>query len=195
MHHRAVFLLVFCGACGGGHPQDPTTLVTLPEGGPPATTNAGTPLTGARTPPPFALGSRHIERKSAGSPACHASQNKPQTDPKAALGTLATACKLKAEGAPFSAQQTADAQAQSFDLKGTKGQCYRVAATTGSGVRTLVVTLMDVEGAIAAEYHTDDIATAIAPEEALCFKDDATLKVSTSVGAGSGSFAVQILKE
>lgn len=129
------------------------------------------------------------------SPTCHALQNSAQTEPKAALGTIATACKLKAEGAPFSAQQDAAAQAQSFDLKGSKGQCYRVAATTGAGVRTLVVTLMDVEGAIAAEYHTDDIATAIVPEEALCFKDDATLKVSASVGAGSGAFAVQILKE
>jgi hypothetical protein len=189
--HRAVFLLLV-GACGG-HAQDPTTVVTLPEAGAPAVT--GTPLTGARTPPPFSLGSRHIDKKSQGSPACHAAEHAPQTDPKAALGTLVNACKLKADAAPFVAQQDATAPAQSFDLKGAKGQCYRVAATTGTGVRALVVTLMDAEGAIAAEYHTDEIATAITPEEALCFKDDATLKVSASIGAGGGSFAVQILKE
>src|SRR5205814_215767 len=83
-----------------------------------------------------------------------------QKDPGAALGAIATACKVKADGAPFTGKQDSTATSQTFDLKGAKGQCYRVAATTGAGVKGLVVTLMDAEGAIAAEYHTDDIATA-----------------------------------
>jgi hypothetical protein len=187
------FLIAACG--GGGHPEVPIGTNLLPEAGASTTAAQGTPLTGARTPPPFALGSKHVDKKSQASPACHATEHSPQKDPKAALGAIATACKVKAEGAPFTGQQDSVAVAQSFDLKGAKGQCYRVAAATGSGVKGLVVTLMDAEGAIAAEYHTDDIATAVAPEEALCFKDDATLKVSASVGAGSGAFAVQIMKE
>jgi hypothetical protein len=188
-----VFLLVACG--GGGHPEVPNGVNLLPEAGASATAVQGTPLTGARNPPPFALGSKHVDKKAQGSPACHATEHAAQKDPKAALGAIATACKVKPEGAPFTGQQDSTAASQSFDLKGAKGQCYRVAATTGSGVKGLVVTLLDAEGAIAAEYHTDDIATAITPEEALCFKDDATLKVSASVGAGSGAFAIQIMKE
>lgn len=188
-------VLVLAGCGGGGHPEVPNGNVILPEAGTTATAAQGTPLTGARTPPPFALASKHVEKKSQGSPACHQTGHSPQKDPKAALGAIATACKVKADGAPFMGQQDSTAASQSFDLKGAKGQCYRVAAATGSGVKSLVVTLMDAEGAIAAEYHTDDIATAITPEESLCFKDDATLKVSASVGAGSGAFAVQIMKE
>jgi len=186
--------LLLLGACGGGGtPHDPTTIVALPEAGAPVVT--GTPLTGERTAPPFHLESKHVEKKAQGNAACHATEHTRAADPKAALGTIAAACKLKPEAPPFAAQQESTAPSTSFDLKGAKGQCYRVAATTASGVRALVITLMDAEGAIAAEYHTDEIAVALAPEEALCFKDEATLKVSASVGAGSGAFAVQILKE
>lgn len=180
-----------CG--GGGQAHDPTTVVTLPEAGAPVVT--GTPLTGERTPPPFHLESKHVDRKAQGSPQCHATEKSRAADPKAALVAIATACKLKPDAAPFTSTQESTAASQSFDLKGAKGQCYRVAATTAAGVRSLVITLQDAEGAIAAEYHTDEISVAVPPEEALCFKDDATLKVSASVGTGSGAFAVQVFKE
>lgn len=190
---RKWWLVVLLGGCGGGPAKDPTTAVPLPEAGAPVV--VGTPLTGERTAPPFHLESKHVDKKPQGNPVCHATEKSRAADPKATLGAIATACKLKADTAAFSGTQESTAASQSFDLKGAKGQCYRVAATTAAGVKSLVVTLMDAEGAIAAEYHTDEIAVAIAPEESLCFKDDATLKVSASVGSGSGAFAVQILKE
>jgi hypothetical protein len=184
--------LLFVAACGGPKAQDPTTLIATPDAA--ATTVATVPpaLTGARMPPPFHLDSKHIDKKAQEIPAkCRALSH----DPKVTMATIAQACGLKAEGNVLNGQQQPTQDSPSIDLKGAKGQCYRIAAIAQPAVKSLVVTLMDQEGAIAAEYHTDDITPVAMPEESLCFKDDAVLKMSASVGSGSGAFSVQALKE
>jgi hypothetical protein len=186
-------LLLLACACGGPRAQDPTTLIALPDAGAsPTNLTPAAPLTGARMPPPFHLESKHVDKKTQELPAkCRSLLH----DTKTTMASIAQACSLKIEGAPLSGQQDPTQGSPSFDLKGTRGQCYRIAAIASQSVKALVVTLMDAEGAIVAEYHTDDLVPVVLPEESLCFKDDATLKVSASVGAGRGAFVVQALKE
>jgi len=183
---RLLFVLI---SCGGPHAQDPTTLLLTQDAMPPPTVTAST-LTGARAVPPFHLESKHVERKPQQlSAVCRAQIH----DAKTTVATIAQACALKVEGSPWSGKQDPTQASATFDFRGAKDQCYRIAATTTA--RAFVLTLMDAEGAIAAEYHTDDVAPVVLPEESLCFKDDATLRISASIGMGSGAFVVQAYKE
>jgi hypothetical protein len=66
-------------------------------------------------------------------------------------------------------------------------------AAAASGVRTLVVSIVDAEGQTAAEWAENAEAPLLAPPEALCFTRSVDAKVTVSVGWGSGPFAGRVL--
>jgi hypothetical protein len=59
-------------------------------------------------------------------------------------------------------------------------------------VKSVVAVVADADGAEIAEYHTDDVTPFIAPDEAICFDDDADAQVTVSVGIGDGSYALSL---
>jgi predicted small lipoprotein YifL len=193
-----IVAVVALTGCGPGGPKDPSLLLAPPDAAAPvAVIPTSTALEGARLPPPLQLGSKHAERKpQTPSDACRAAARGPVTDAARGLDAVVRACAggLK-PAAVLSGSQDPTATAQSAPVKLEKGKCYRVAAAVGTGVKGLVVELVDADGAVAAEYHTDDVLPAVAPSESVCFKGDQAGRVTASVGAGSGPFAVQVLVE
>ena len=195
----ALAAVVLAIACGGG-PKDPSSLLAVPidAAAPVVALPTSTALEGARTPPPLQLGSKHAERKpQAASDACRAATRAPNADASKGLDAVVRACAagLKPAASALAGQQDPNAQAQSVAFKAEKGKCYRVAAAAATGVKGLVVELVDADGAIAGEWHTDDVASGVAPVESVCFKDDQAARVTASVGLGAGAFAVQVLAE
>jgi len=81
---------------------------------------------------------------------------------------------------------------QEVKFEGKAGTCYRVYAMADAGIKDLDLLLKDSTGAVAAEDSTDDSSPVLAEDGAICFSelDDVTLVVS--VGAGKGSWALQI---
>lgn len=186
-------------ACGGGHAKIPSRLLAQGDAGASAVAlPPSTALEGARFPPPLQLGSRHVERRPlATSEPCRAAARGPVADAAQTLDALVRACaaSLKPAAAPLVGQQDSTAAAGSAPLRADKGKCYRVLAAASSGVKSLVVQLVDADGAVAAEYHSDDLAPTIVPAESVCFKDDQAARVTASVGAGVGTFAVKVLAD
>ncbi len=197
-------MLLVLAACGG---KEPPPKVVTPR---PAPADAGAPvdaavspstaaitsLPDAMVPPPYQLTSARVERRpQAGWAACHA-RFTPGADPSRSVAALAQGC-AKATGtkparvtAAGSLKPTSTAVDHRFHAEA--GRCYRVYGVASPGIKNLVVLVLDSTGATAAQYHTDPIDHAIAPDEAVCFKqaDDATLAVS--VGDGEGAYAVQL---
>jgi hypothetical protein len=58
-----------------------------------------------------------------------------------------------------------------------------------------VAVISDPDGAEIAQYHTDDVSPFIAPDEAMCFADDADAQITVSVGIGDGPYALSVWSE
>ncbi len=160
--------------------------------------------TDVRNPPPFALGSKHAQvRAHADWTACHAALKTPGLgwgDPAKALDALGQACagvtKMHAQGAPMTGSQNAtSSQPVVYKFHGQAKKCYRVYGAAGPNVKSLVAVVADASGAEIAEYHTDEVSPLIAPDEAMCFSDDADAQITVSVGIGDGPYALSVWSE
>ncbi len=189
-------------ACGGPSSKTPTTTTTSDAG-----VDAALPAhvistlpTDVRNPPPFALGSKHAQRKEHPEwAACHATF-KPSGDPTKAVDALGNACasatKTKAIGPAFTGTQNAmSSQPVTYKFHGQAKHCYRLYGVAGSNVKSLVAVVTDADGAEIAQYHTDDVTPFIAPDEAMCFVDDADAQIAVSVGIGDGPYALSLWSE
>lgn len=189
-------------ACGGPGSKTPTT---TPDAG--ADANAGLPAhvistlpTDVRNPPPFALGSKHAKRTDHPEwGACHAAF-KVAGDPAKAVDALGNACasatKTKAIGAAMTGTQNATSSMPiTYKFHGQAKKCYRLYGVASAGVKSLVAVVTDADGAEIAQYHTDDVTPFIAPDEAMCFGDDADAQIAVSVGIGDGPYALSVWSE
>ena len=190
-------------ACGGPGSKTPTTNVsdagTGAEAGLPAHVISTLP-TDVRNPPPFALGSKHAQRKEHTEwGACHAAF-KVVGDPAKAVDALGSACAsathTKSIGAAMTGTQNATtSQPITYKFHGQAKKCYRLYGVAGAGVKSLVAVVTDPDGAEIAQYHTDDVTPFIAPDEAMCFSDDAEAQITVSVGIGDGPYALSVWSE
>ena len=200
---RAALFSVFLVACGGPASKTPTT--NAGDAGTDA--NAGLPAhvistlpTDVRNPPPFALGSKHAQKKDHPEwAACHAAF-KVAGDPAKAVDALGNACgaatKTRAIGAPMTGTQNAtSSQPSTYKFHGQAKKCYRLYGVAGAGVKSLVAVVTDADGAEIAQYHTDDVTPFIAPDEAMCFTDEADAQILVSVGIGDGPYALSVWSE
>jgi hypothetical protein len=189
-------------ACGGPSSKVPTT--TTSDAGVEAaalpTHLVSTLPTDVKSPPPFNLGSKHAQRREhADWGACH-NAFKPATgaDASKAVDALATGCasvtQMHGGIAPTmtGTQNAVSSQPAAYKFHGQAKHCYRVYGVAGSSVKSLVAVIADADGAQIAEYHTDDVTPFIAPDEALCFNDDADAQITVSVGIGDGPYALAV---
>jgi hypothetical protein len=199
----ALFSLLLLVACGGPGSKIPTTN----SGDAGADASSALPAhvistlpTDVRNPPPFALGSKHAQRKEhAEWGACHAAF-KVAGDPAKAIDALAKGCaaatKTSATGATMTGTQNATSSPPiTYKFHGQAKKCYRLYGVAGAGVKSLVAIVTDADGAEIANYHTDDVSPFIAPDEAMCFADDADAQILVSVGIGDGPYALSVWAE
>jgi len=200
---RVALFSVLLVACGGPGSKTPTTNVsdagTDAQAGLPAHVISTLP-TDVRNPPPFALGSKHAQKKEHVEwGACHAAF-KVAGDPAKAVDALGNACaaatRTKSIGAAMTGTQNATSSPPiTYKFHGQAKKCYRLYGVAGPGVKSLVAVVTDAEGAEIAQYHTDDVTTFIAPDEAMCFADDADAQIIVSVGIGDGPYALSVWSE
>ncbi len=128
--------------------------------------------------------------------ACHATFTPKSKDVLAEVQKLAKGCadatKMKALGAPTKATQADKNPPQQIKLKAQAGKCYRVYAIADTGITDLDLLLKDSAGEIGAEDSTDDPSPVLLEDGAFCFKDADNAVVVVSVGAGKGTYAVQV---
>jgi len=187
------FLVLACGPA-----KSPTT--TVKDAGAadakPAQVVSTLP-TDVRSPPPFHLGSKHATvTEHLDWAACHAMFH-PSGDPAKAVLALGAACAgathMHALGAPMTGSQSAiSSPPSSYSFHARAGRCYRIYGVAGSGVKSLVAVVSDADGAEIGELHTDDVSPFFAPDSAMCFKDDADVKIAASVGIGDGPYALSV---
>jgi hypothetical protein len=188
----AVSLVVACG----GKDLPPKPIQVTVDAGPPAPVQTVSKLPDAKLPPPLDFGSPLVERKA------HtdwAACSKSITRNASAATTLADVTKacgaasgLHAGPAPSLGKSSASADPTAVPVHVDKGKCVRVFATAAPSVKALVVIVKDASGRPAAIYKADDLDAAIAPPEALCFKETQDATLSISVGSGDGDYAVQL---
>ena len=146
--------------------------------------------------PKLGPGSPVVERRAhADWSACHASPIV-RGDAAKVVAQVALACagatKLKPSGASISGSLTASDPAMSFPLRAEAGQCYRVYASAAAELKHAVFIVRDQSSRAAAEYRIDELDGALAPDEALCFREAQNATIVVSAGLGSGAFAVQV---
>jgi hypothetical protein len=201
---RVALWTVLLVACGG-----PGSKTPLSRGNGDAGTDASAGLaahvistlpTDVRNPPPFALGSKHAQKKEHLEwGACHA-MFKVAGDPAKAALALGTACasatKTTAMGAAMTGTQNAtSSQPITYKFHGAAKKCYRLYGVAGAGVKSLVAVVTDADGVEIAQYHTDDVTPFFAPDEAMCFADDVDAQIIVSVGIGDGPYALSVWSE
>ena len=128
--------------------------------------------------------------------ACHQSFKPKGKSLEADVSAMAKGCeavtKMKPMGATITGQQDAKSQPHLVPLKAEAGKCYRVYAASSGTVGDLDLVLRDSRGDIASEDTTDDPSPVIAEDGAVCFKDADAASVVVSIGAGKGSYALEI---
>ena len=195
-----LLFLLLLGACGGPSSKVPTTAPADAgaEAAPLPSHLVSTLPTDVKSPPPFNLGSKHAQRRAHDEwSACHANFH-PSGDPTKAVDALGQACagatQMHAGAAPVMSgtQSAISSPPITYRFHGQAKHCYRLYGVAGAAVKSLVAVVTDADGASIAEYHTDDVSSAIAPDEALCFVDDADAQVTVSVGIGDGAYALSL---
>jgi hypothetical protein len=165
---------------------------------PPAPTSPATPTTTTGALPASAgtASKKVFVKHDPAWAACHATYKPMSTDLVAESNRAGKGCeavtKMKPILRPQSGTQGDTNPPQEVKFEGKAGNCYRVYAMADAGIKDLDLLLKDSTGAIAAEDSTDDASPVLAEDGAICFKeiDDVTLVVS--VGAGKGSWALEI---
>jgi len=196
---RSVLVLLVLAGCGG-----PSSKVPVVATGTDAGTDAALPMhlvstlpTDVKMPPPFNLGSKHASVKPHTDwAACHQGFH-PAGDTAKAVDALATGCagvtQMRPVGSAMTGTQNAvSSQPMTYKFHGQAKHCYRLYGVASSSVKSLVAVVADSDGAEIAEYHTDDVSPVIAPDEAMCFADDADAQVTVSVGIGDGAYALSM---
>jgi len=193
-----VLVIVGCGGPGSKTPHPEASDAGAVDAAPAKIVS--TLPTDVRNPPPFHLGSKHATVRAHDDwAACHAAFH-PTGDPAKAVLALGAACatvtKMHATGAPMTGTQNAiSSQPTTHAFHAQAGRCYRLYGVAGAKVRSLVAVVTDEVGAEIAEYHTDDVSPFFAPDEAMCFSDDADMKITVSVGLGDGPYALSLWSE
>ena len=128
--------------------------------------------------------------------ACHQGFKPKGKSLEADVSAMAKGCegvtKMKPVGATITGQQDAKSQPRLVPLKAEAGKCYRVYAASSGTVGDLDLVVRDSRGDIASEDTTDDPSPVIAEDGAVCFKDADAANVVVSIGAGKGSYALEI---
>ena len=200
MYSTAMRLTLVCllaVACGGNAQPPAIAVVTIDAGAAPVQTVST--LAPAKLPPPLDFGSPLVERRAhADWDACGKSIVR-SASASTTLANVTKACGtvtgLHAGPAPATGKSSASADAVAVAIHVDKGKCVRVYATAGAGVKSFVVVVKDASGRPAAIYKADDLDVAIAPSEALCFKETQDATLSVSIGSGEGDYAVQVWTE
>jgi len=195
MRLSLVCLLVLV-ACGGKAQPNPQQVSLTVDAGPPAPVQTVSTLPEAKLPPPLDFGSPLVERRAhADWGSCGKSVARSASAPTT-LADVTKACGsvtgLHPGLAPSTGKSSAATDAVAIPLHVDKGKCVRVYATASTGIKALVVIVKDASGRPAAIYKADDLDVAIAPPEALCFKEAQDATLSVSVGNGDGDYAVQV---
>ncbi len=194
---RAIILstVFFAIACGGkNEPPKLATLTVSDAGAAPMQTVSTLPE--AKLPPPVEFGSPFVERRSHFEWAACSKSVARNATPATTIADVTKACgaitKLHAGPAPAigKSSQSATADAVAFHVE--KGKCVRVYAAASPNVKALVVIVKDANGRPAAIYKADDLDNAIAPAEALCFRETQDGTLNVSVGSGEGDYAIQV---
>lgn len=197
-------VLVLSIGCGAGAPPAAgvaSGAVAVPEGGAPPSSVvpvvafvSDVPM--ARMPPPFQFGSKKASKRVHPEWASCSAAHAPSADLDAEVTSLAKACqaitKMHPVGALLKNTQAQGAPAQSFKLKAEANHCYRLYAASAPTIKNMEILITDSEGGLAVEARTDAPRAIVLEDGAICFTaaDDAQIKVS--IGAGEGSYAVQV---
>ena len=197
-------VLVLAIGCGAGKPPPAgaaSGAAVAPEGGAPlssvgpvAAFVSDVPV--AKMPPAFQFGSKKAAKRVHPEWASCSAGRAPSADLDAEVTSLAKACqtitKMHPLGAPLKNTQAQGAPAQSFKLKAEANHCYRLYAAAAPTITNMEILITDSEGGLAVEARTDAPRAIVLEDGAICFTtaDDAQIKVS--IGAGEGSYAVQV---
>lgn len=198
-------VMVLAIGCGGGKPRAvgavPIPVAAVAEGGAPLPSAApvaafvsDVPM--AKMPPAFQFGSKKASKRMHPEWASCSAARASSADLDADVTSLAKACqaitKMHLLGAPLKNTQAQGASAQSFKLKAEANHCYRLYAASAPAIKNMEIFITDSEGGVAVEARTDAPRAIVFEDGAICFTtaDDAQIKVS--VGAGEGSYAVQV---
>lgn len=127
---------------------------------------------------------------------CHQSVKPTGKGVEADVSALAKSCEavtqMKRVGSTIVGKRDAENQPQTIPFQTEARKCYRVYAAGNATVGDLDLVIKDSNGDVVGEDSTDDPTPVLAEDGALCFKvaDAATLAVS--IGAGKGSYALEI---
>lgn len=188
--------LILTIACGGkNEPVKQPVNVTV-DAGPAAPVLTVSTLPSAKAPPPLDFGSPLVERRARAEWAQCSKAIVRNASASTTLADVTKACGaatgLHAGPAPSLGKSSASADATAIPIHVDKGKCLRVYATASPSVKAFVVIVKDASGRPAAIYKADDLDNAIAPPEALCFRETQDATLSLSFGAGDGDYAVQV---
>ena len=151
----------------------------------------------AKMPAPIEAKSNKTDKKhDAAWAACHKDYKAEGKSLEADVTKLAKGCaeitKMKQLGKTLTGKQDAEGKPDAFPLKALAGKCYRVYAESSNGIQDLDMAIKDSAGDIAGEDSTDDSSPVVLEDGAVCFKVDDSAQIIVAVGAGKGSYALQV---
>lgn len=190
-------------ACGGGKPAGPA--VSVPATGASASSSAAPGATTSTPPPglpamaampaPGVTGSKKAKKRADASlAACGGGAGSARTsrDPAAEVKRLGDACaatsKMRPVGAAIRGSQADKDAHQEHKLRVESGKCYRVYFAHDESVKDAVVVLRDSAG----DLVTESPGAAMPDDGAICFTTADEVTILVGVGAGKGTYAVQV---
>jgi len=162
---------------------------------PPATASSIAPKEAIAAPPqdpqPILTSTKAKLRRNIAFESCHVSFHASGGDPAAAVTQMAQGCADVTGMHPLGPPVTASAST-SFPLHAEAGHCYRVYGVASGTVQDLDVRIQDSSGGVAGQDETDNATPVLSEDGAVCFDASDQATVQAAIGAGSGSYAVQV---
>lgn len=93
---------------------------------------------------------------------------------------------------PFEADVAEGDAPATFAVRAALGECFRVFAVGGPGVRDLDVVVRSSRGAPVAADHGDDRWPVVQPDRPFCMLEDDTLSIEIGARAGRGHAAAEV---
>lgn len=142
-------------------------------------------------PQPILTSTKAKLRRNIAFESCHVSFHASGGDPAAEVTSMAQGCADVTGMHPLGPPVRANGST-SFPLQVEAGHCYRVYGVGSGTVRDLDVRIQDSSGGVAGQDETDNATPVLSEDGAVCFDASDQAKVQVAIGAGSGSYAVQV---
>lgn len=200
----ALGFVVLLGACGGRPAAVPlgaaTAATAAPASAPPSASGSSqpVPLPAVSLPPRITVASSRLAelRPREGAASCTSSL-KASGDATQDLTSVVAACSkgsaLAAVGAPLLGTQDGSTGPSELRVPVTAGRCYRLVAALAPSLGATSLLARDDAGAVIAEDLGSPPFQATPRTGVFCMRSAGAVTLVVGVGAGKGSFAVQLL--